>query len=88
MGAQGIMQVIPRWHGEKVKGRSLYKLNVGAEVGTLVLAEYIAAARGDVKRALRKYSGGSNSYARSVLAYRARMLLETRDGLRIALTGN
>ena len=41
MNAQGYMQVIPRWHPEKIKGRSLYNPTVGIDVGTQVMREYI-----------------------------------------------
>ena len=69
-GAYGYMQVIPKWHPEEVKGRSLFKPTVGIEAGTLVLSKYIDLANGNLKKALRLYSGGANKYYENVIGYK------------------
>lgn len=76
-GAKGPMQVIAFWHKEKIKGRNLQTLDTGVDVGTMVLAEYLEENNGNTFKALRKYSGGSPEYARSVLGIRSRILAET-----------
>lgn len=37
--ATGLMQIIPRWHQDKIKGRDLTDIEVNVEVGTAFLAE-------------------------------------------------
>lgn len=61
-GAQGIMRVIPRWHGREIAGRSLFNHRVGIEVGAKILAEYAKLSDGNMKRAFTRYSGGDTSY--------------------------
>lgn len=78
-GATCMMQVIPKWHREKIKGRDLADLRVCADVGARVLKEYLDLNRGDVRRALTKYSGGDRRYASVVMSYKAKIVLETRD---------
>jgi soluble lytic murein transglycosylase-like protein len=66
-GAIGLTQVIPKWHKEKIKGRSLTNPNVSIEVGTMIVAEYLKSSNGDLRKALRKYSGGANNYYNKVM---------------------
>lgn len=65
-GAQGLMQVVPRWHRDKLGKRSLYNPAVAIEVGTQVLADCMAKVNGHTFRALRCYLGGNPNryYAR------------------------
>lgn len=60
-GAVGLMQVVPRWHHDKLKGRDAFNKEVNIDVGTQVLAEYIARYNGDVDKALAKYNGASTA---------------------------
>lgn len=63
-GAQGLMQVVPRWHREKLRpSESLFDPEVNIRVGADVLEEYLAQAGGNMENALRKYSGNSRNYA-------------------------
>lgn len=71
--AYGLMQVIPYWHKNKVKGRDLRKPTDQIAVGTEVLADYIGT--GSIKAGLKKYSGGSDKYANKVLKARNRIRL-------------
>ncbi len=72
-GARGLLQVIPRWHRDKIKGRNLYNAPVGIDVGTSVLKEYMTNSRNNTCRALRTYSGGANNYCKLVMSNRAKL---------------
>jgi soluble lytic murein transglycosylase-like protein len=66
-GAEGLMQIVRRWHPEKLNKReSLLDPRVNVRVGTQILQEYIRE-KGDVEQALVKYSGKANGYADFVL---------------------
>lgn len=66
-GAEGLMQVVRRWHPEKIgKQESLLDPRVNVRVGTQILQEYIRQ-KGHVEQALVKYSGNANGYADFVL---------------------
>jgi hypothetical protein len=71
-GAMGLMQIMPRWHHDKI-------LNVGGEpslmliapniaVGAAIMAEYLHAEDGDIEDALGHYLGttGAERYVRRV----------------------
>ena len=78
VGAQGLMQVMRRWHPEKVKGRSLFNQKVNVCVGAQILAEYISRYR-SVPKALHAYNGlngRAGTYARKVLAVKVPPLSE------------
>lgn len=67
-GAQGLMQVVRRWHGDKLrKSESLFDPVVNVRVGTDVLEEYLEWADGDLPKALAKYSGNARGYANTVI---------------------
>ena len=57
MGAQGLMQVIPKWHPDKVDVKSdkgaMFNPDTNIRVGALVLKEYIQST-GSVERALQQ----------------------------------
>jgi soluble lytic murein transglycosylase-like protein len=67
-GAQGLMQVVPRWHREKLRpSESLFDPEVNIRVGADVLHEYLELAKGSLSEALRKYSGNARGYANTVM---------------------
>jgi Soluble lytic murein transglycosylase and related regulatory proteins (some contain LysM/invasin domains) len=67
-GAQGLMQVVRRWHRDKLHpSESLFDPAVNIRVGADVLEEYLEMANGDVRTALKKYSGNSKGYVNTVL---------------------
>lgn len=67
-GAQGLMQVVRRWHHDKVHpSESLFDPEVNIRVGAGVLEEYLEEADGSLSKALKKYSGNAQNYARTVL---------------------
>lgn len=66
-GAEGLMQVVPRWHPEKLsKKESLMNPRVNVRVGTQILQQYIKE-KGRIELALVKYSGNAPGYADFVL---------------------
>jgi len=69
-GAMGLMQVVPRWHPEKLspfeESSQLLNPEVNIRVGTQILAEYLERKNGNLPRALAKYSGGASSYYEKV----------------------
>jgi len=74
-GAQGLMQVVPRFHREKIKpGETLLDPKVNVRVGAQVLAEYWRRHKGDWVVTLKRYSGDARGYPEDVLRERARLL--------------
>jgi soluble lytic murein transglycosylase-like protein len=80
MGAMGLMQIIPRFHPEKLADHgseaALLEPEINIRVGTWVLHEYMRRL-GDVEAALLKYAGAlddpASQYADKVLAEKARL---------------
>lgn len=79
-GAMGLMQVIPRYHPEKLPAygdeRALLEPKVNIQVGVQILQEYMARA-GAMEIALQMYNGALDEptarYAGKVLAERERL---------------
>jgi soluble lytic murein transglycosylase-like protein len=80
MGAKGLMQVIPRFHLEKLSDHGgeekLLEPEVNIDVGTQILREYYRRLR-DEELALQMYAGAfdepTSQYANKVFAERARL---------------
>jgi soluble lytic murein transglycosylase-like protein len=80
MGAKGLMQVIPKFHADKLAGHggegALLDPHVNIQVGAQILREYMRRY-GETETALQMYAGAfdepSSSYALKVLAERARL---------------
>ena len=80
MGAKGLMQVIPRYHPEKLLEhggeQALLDPETNIEVGAQILREYLRRY-GDTEAALQKYAGAldepGSQYAAKVLAEKARL---------------
>jgi soluble lytic murein transglycosylase-like protein len=66
---QGLMQVVPKWHREKLKGKNLYTVKDNIEVGTKILRQY-KDQYPSINRALRAYNGShrSNVYPRKIMS--------------------
>lgn len=87
MGAQGLMQVIPRFHRDKLEalsgGGSLLDPVVNIQVGAMVLKESIRRA-GSLEAGLQQYAGAVSDeeglYAAKVLAERQRIEAAARRG--------
>lgn len=68
-GAEGLMQVVSRFHREKLaRGESLIEPKVNIRVGAEILQEYLTQSKGNMRRALAKYSGNAHNYASQVLS--------------------
>lgn len=69
-GAKGLMQVVPRWHPEKMRTvthpKGLFDPVTNIQVGTSILAEYLDRYSGNVVNALNKYSGSARNYPEKV----------------------
>lgn len=80
MGARGLMQVIPKYHLEKLLDHggehALLEPDVNIAVGTQILREYTRRF-GDVETALQMYAGAfdepTSAYATKVFAEKARL---------------
>jgi soluble lytic murein transglycosylase-like protein len=80
LGAKGLMQVIPKFHLEKLHEhggeQALLDPEVNIQVGTRILREYLRRF-GETETALQMYAGAfdepTSQYAFKVLAERARL---------------
>lgn len=70
-GAKGIMQVVTKYHADKIRNRNIFDPKVGIEVGTQILAECYAKHRGNQHRTLNCFNGNgklnATTYSRKVL---------------------
>ncbi len=79
-GAKGLMQVIPKYHGDKLKGYggedSVFDPQTNILVGAQILKEYIAKT-GSVNLALQMYAGALNDaedlYTNKVMTEKERL---------------
>ena len=71
-GAQGLMQVVPQWHQDKIVtvggDPSMLLIAPNIAVGTAILADYLDAEDGNLENALGRYLGtaGGLSYSQKV----------------------
>ncbi len=88
MGAQGLMQVIPRFHQDKLQavttdGESLLDPFVNIHVGAQILNEYIRRT-GSIEAGLQQYAGASDdeesTYASRVLTEKIRIESAVKRG--------
>jgi soluble lytic murein transglycosylase-like protein len=85
-GAKGLMQIMPRWHHDKIRDvggePSLMLIAPNIAVGAAIMAEYLDAEDGDIKDALGHYLGtaGAERYVIRVnveMAHLTRVLKAT-----------
>lgn len=78
-GAMGLMQVVPRFHMEKLpegaKPDVLEKPEANIRVGADILAEYRGHTKGSIPAALKKYSGSAKGYAEKVAFFKRELEL-------------
>lgn len=73
-GAKGLMQVIPYWHRDKLKGRDPLQASVNIDVGTRVITACLDKFGNSSHKALNCYSGGGGKkYASKVASNHAKM---------------
>jgi soluble lytic murein transglycosylase-like protein len=91
VGAKGLMQIIAKFHPEKLADHggedALFEPEVNIQVGTQILHEYLRRY-GDLETALQVYAGAIDDsdarYARKVLAERARLKQALERSQRVA----
>jgi soluble lytic murein transglycosylase-like protein len=91
LGARGLMQVIPKFHAEKLVEHggegALLDPDVNIQVGAQILREYLRRF-GETETALQMYAGAfdepNSAYAFKVLAERARLEQALRQARRTA----
>lgn len=82
-GARGLMQVMPRYHGEAIREiggeHALFRPGPNIRTGTGILVEYLDRANGDLHKALARYNGSSGkrskAYANKVMSMYRRFQL-------------
>lgn len=70
-GAKGLMQVVPKWHHDKLKGRNPKAIDVNIAVGTQILQDCFKSTKGNFTKALSCYTGYS---AKTVGKYQKNVL--------------
>lgn len=68
-GAVGLMQVVPRYHMEKMDGKPASQLKIpefNIKVGLEVLSESVSNAGGQLHKGLKQFSGGAVNYEKKV----------------------
>jgi soluble lytic murein transglycosylase-like protein len=81
MGAKGLMQIIPKYHAEKLRAAggedAVFDPESNIEIGARILDEYVRRT-GNLEAGLQFYNGasrdGTASYAQKVFAERSRLL--------------
>ena len=77
VGAQGLMQVLPSQHRDRVLRTSdLTDARTNVLIGAAILQDYIRASDGNIEDALNRYSGGATGYARHVADHLGMMKAE------------
>ncbi len=82
-GAMGLMQVVPRYHPDKLsedEGKEqLLHPETNIRVGAKILSEYLNAKKGNLQAALKKYSGNARQYFQKVAHYRKDLQTVTKS---------
>lgn len=61
-GAKGLMQIVPRWHRDKIAGRNILNIETNIEVGTQILVDCLEKNNQVMRKAVSCYSGGARNY--------------------------
>lgn len=81
-GATGLMQVIPKYHKDKIKNRDPTNTKVSIEVGSQILYDCLNKFNQNISRALNCYSGGSGTkYATRVVTNQKKITLFIKNNL-------
>lgn len=89
LGAKGLMQVLPRFHREKLSEHggeaALLEPEANIQIGTRILREYLRRS-GEMEAALQMYAGGDSEsqYPSKVLAERSRLQQALERAKRLA----
>jgi len=81
-GAVGLMQVVPRWHQDKIQGRDLFDVDVNISVGVQILRSCLEKHMFKTEQALACYSGHQansvSKYLNHVMKFRNQLLEDVR----------
>lgn len=75
-GAIGLMQVVPKWHGDRIKTINTAKKNLdhpetNIRLGTLIYKDFLRSSKNNMARALQMYNGSlgdeTKAYSSKVL---------------------
>lgn len=83
-GAKGLMQIIPKYHKDKIALAQIYDPIANIRAGTRIIREYLTLHNDDVKRALLNYNGALGlpgaTFHSKVLTTRAKLrkFIETK----------
>lgn len=84
-GAVGLMQVVPRYHLEKLKNgeksQAFLVPETNIRVGTQILSDYMLKNNGNLKKALKKYSGNATDYSKTVIVLKTNLEKVTRTAV-------
>jgi soluble lytic murein transglycosylase-like protein len=87
VGARGLMQVMPRYHGSKIReiggSHQLFNPAKNIHVGSRILVNYLRDHRGNLRRALLKYNGSLGKRS----SFPDRVLRVYRDLKRVTVEG-
>lgn len=73
-GAVGYLQIVPRYHQDKIMGRNPYDPDINIRVGAKIMSDCMIKHHGNVFRATNCYSGGgSHKYYKKVSAYKHKL---------------
>lgn len=94
-GAVGLMQVVPRFHLDKIGSetaqegaKKLKQSTTNIKVGTKVLNEYLKEKDGDLDAALVKYSGAATKYATNVQRIKEKIIAKTKRSPELIASSN
>lgn len=89
-GAKGLMQVVPRYHKDKIANRDVLSIPVNIEVGTKVLDECLKKHKNDAYDALSCYSGGARPkyHLKVALAQAAIKRLNSKSSKAVVVASN
>lgn len=82
-GASGLMQIIPKWHRDKIVRRDIMNYKVNMDVGGQIIHEYLVWHRENFTKAMNMYSGGAGHPYRSKIAAAYRELRDVAFGWRM-----
>lgn len=81
-GAVGLMQIIPRYHKDKIKNRDPTNLKVSIEVGSQILYDCLNKFNKNFSKSLNCYSGGGGrEYTNKVISNQRNITLFVKSNL-------
>lgn len=82
-GAKGLMQVVPRFHQDKLSGRNPYDIETNIEVGTTIIHQCLQKHQHNKDKALYCYSGGAGYHYNKRVYKEYSLLAQKTKGSRV-----